>query len=246
MLKSSSCSSGSSNGRSLASASQCSKSCQPGALEVVGEAAARDQLAQPVVVGLDQAAILVGQEQHLGVAIVEHLLQRIGRGHGRQRHDAGAGTQAAHEGLEIFDRVRRQDRDLVALADAHAGQGAGDPVDPPVELAPGSRLALAHHGALVGKRLRMVRDADRDRDEVGKVVQRRLRHQQFAGQRVGRSSLLLRLDLGDRAARLSSRRSRPPSRWATGIRPMSCAVLVASAERQAPAQKKMNLLPLWK
>ena len=39
---------------------------------------------------------------------------------------------------------------------------------------------------------------------------------------------------------------RPPSRWATGIKPMSCAVLVASAERQAPAQKKMNLLPLWK
>ena len=39
---------------------------------------------------------------------------------------------------------------------------------------------------------------------------------------------------------------KPPSRCATGVSPMSCAVLVASADRQAPAQKNTNLLPLWK
>ena len=93
--------------------------------EVVGDAAARDQLGQPRLVGFDQAAILVRQEQHLGIAVVEHLLQRIGRRHGRQRHDAGAGTQAAHEGLEIFDRVGGQDGDLVAAADAHGRQARG-------------------------------------------------------------------------------------------------------------------------
>ena len=244
MLKSSSCSIGSSNGRSLASASQCSKSCQPGALEIVGDAAARDQLAQPVIVGLDQAAILVRQEQHLGVAIVEHLLQRIGRGHGRQRHDAGAGAQAAHEGLEILDRVRRQDRDLVALADAHAGQRAGDLVDPPVELAPGPRLALAHHGALVGKRLRRGARCGSGSRRSRESRQRRLRHQGNGA--IGRAHRYFFGSTFATGPPAFFQALSPPSRWATGIRPMSCAVLVASAERQAPAQKKMNLLPLWK
>jgi hypothetical protein len=77
------------------------------AREVVGNAAARDQLAEPVLIGLDQGAVLVRQEQHPGVAIVEHLLQRIGGRHGREWHDAGAGAQRAHEGLEIFDGVGR-------------------------------------------------------------------------------------------------------------------------------------------
>jgi hypothetical protein len=53
------------------------------ALEVVGDAAARDQLVEPVLVRFDQAAILLRQEQHLGVTVVEHLLERIGRRHGR-------------------------------------------------------------------------------------------------------------------------------------------------------------------
>ena len=36
---------------------------------------------------------------------------------------------------------------------------------------------------------------------------------------------------------------KPPSIWHTGVKPMSCAVLVASAERRPPAQKNTNLLP---
>ena len=35
---------------------------------------------------------------------------------------------------------------------------------------------------------------------------------------------------------------KPPSTWATGLSPMSCAVLAASAERRPPAQKNTNLL----
>ena len=101
-------------------------------------------LVSRAVVGLDQRAILVRQEQELGVAIVEHLLERIGRRHGRQRHDAGAGAQAAHEGLEILDRVAGQDGDLVALADAHGGERARDLVDAVVELAPRSGVLPSH------------------------------------------------------------------------------------------------------
>mgnify|MGYP003326869614 CR=1 FL=1 len=44
-----------------------------------------------------------------------------------ERHEAGAGAQAADEGLEIFDGIGGEDRDLVAPADAHAGQRTGDP-----------------------------------------------------------------------------------------------------------------------
>ena len=36
---------------------------------------------------------------------------------------------------------------------------------------------------------------------------------------------------------------KPPSMCLTGSSPMSCAVLVASAERQPPAQKNTKLLP---
>ena len=39
---------------------------------------------------------------------------------------------------------------------------------------------------------------------------------------------------------------KPPPRCATGFRPMSCAVLAASAERQPEAQWKMNFLSCWK
>ena len=35
---------------------------------------------------------------------------------------------------------------------------------------------------------------------------------------------------------------KPPRMWATGFRPMSCAVLAASAERRPPAQKNTNFL----
>ena len=202
-----------------------------------------DQLAEPLLVGLDQAAILLRQEQHLGVAVIQHLLERIGRRHGRQRHHAGAGPQAAHEGFQVLDRVGGEDRDLVAAADAHAGQRAGDAVDAPVEVAPGARLVLAQHRLLVGPGRGVARDADRNRDELGKLVERRLRHQGGVGAHRQPTSW----------AR-PSRRDHPPSSrrrsrlamWATGVSPMSCAVLVASAERQAPAQKKMNLLPVWK
>src|SRR5690606_21370492 len=39
---------------------------------------------------------------------------------------------------------------------------------------------------------------------------------------------------------------KPPSICMTGSSPMSCAVLVANAERSPPAQKKMKVLPLAK
>ena len=35
---------------------------------------------------------------------------------------------------------------------------------------------------------------------------------------------------------------KPPRMWATGLSPMSCAVLAASAERRPPAQKNTNFL----
>ena len=35
---------------------------------------------------------------------------------------------------------------------------------------------------------------------------------------------------------------KPPMMWATGLRPMSCATLVASTERMPPAQKNTNFL----
>src|SRR5690349_826977 len=39
---------------------------------------------------------------------------------------------------------------------------------------------------------------------------------------------------------------KPPPRCATGLRPISCAVLAASAERQPDAQWKTNFLSCWK
>ena len=39
---------------------------------------------------------------------------------------------------------------------------------------------------------------------------------------------------------------KPPPMWQTGARPMSCAALAASAERQPMEQKNTNRLPDWK
>src|SRR4051794_40601955 len=44
----------------------------------------------------------------------------------------------------------------------------------------------------------------------------------------------------------SRQAAKPPAMWATGFRPMSLAVLAASAERMPPAQWKMNFLSSWK
>ena len=44
----------------------------------------------------------------------------------------------------------------------------------------------------------------------------------------------------------SRQAAKPPPICATGFRPMSLAVLAASAERMPPAQWKMNFLSSWK
>ncbi len=181
MLKSSSGPSGTAKGASLAGASHALEILPAGAPEIVGDTATVDQLGKPPFIGFDQGAILVRQEQNLGVAIVEHLLERIGRSHGRERHHAGAGAQATHEGLDIFDRVGGEDGDLVALAYAHARKRARDPVDATIELRPRPRRALADHGALVGEGGGMTGDADGDRQEFREVVLRRLRDQHRIG-----------------------------------------------------------------
>ena len=106
--------------------------------------------------------------------------------------------------------------------------------------------ALSSHitARLSGDACGVARDADRDRDELGKLVERRLRHQRRCRELIGRRYFFGSTFSTGPPAFFQA--PKPPSRWATGVRPMSCAVLVASAERQAPAQKKTNLLPLWK
>ena len=148
-----------------------------GTFEVVGDTTARNELGEAILVRFDQRPVLIGQEQHLGIAIVEHLFERVGGGHGRERHDTGAGAQRAHEGLDIFDGVSGQDRDLAALADTHAGQGTGDLVQALVEIAPRPGGAFADNRSLVRKVPGVLRDANRDRQEFRKVVLRRLRNQ---------------------------------------------------------------------
>ena len=201
-------------------------------------------LASRALVGLDQAAILVRQEQDLGVAIVEHLLQRIGRRHGRQRHHAGAGAQPPM-------KVSRYSIELVARMAILSPRPTPMPASARAILlmrlsncAPCARPCPRTSPRACRARPGVARHAYRDRDELGKIAQRRLRHQKRVGTHASRR-LLLRLDLLDRSARLL-----PGAEAALEMRhrrqPMSCAVLVASAERQAPAQKNTNLLPVWK
>ena len=78
----------------------------------------------------------------------------------------------------------------------------------------------------------------------GKSLERRLRHQKRVGTHGGRRYFFGSTFSTGPPAFFQA--PKPPSRCATGVSPMSCAVLVASADRQAPAQKNTNLLPLWK
>ena len=78
----------------------------------------------------------------------------------------------------------------------------------------------------------------------GNSIERRLRHQKRCRGSCGRRYFFGSTFSTGPPAFFQA--PKPPSRCATGVSPMSCAVLVASAERQAPAQKNTNLLPLWK
>ena len=98
---------------------------------------------------------------------------------------------------------------------------------------------------LSGQARGVARHADRDRDELGKVAQRRLRHQKRCRDSCGLAAYFFGSTFSTGPPAFFQA-PKPPSRCATGVSPMSCAVLVASAERQAPAQKNTNLLPLWK
>ena len=91
---------------------------------------------------IDQFKVLRRDKDRARAAVGQHLLQRIGRRHRRQRRHAGPCPQDAHKQLCVGDGIGRDDRDVVALAHPHRQQQIGDLVDALVECPPADGLPV--------------------------------------------------------------------------------------------------------
>ena len=211
--------------------------CPP---EIVGDAAAFDQLAESLLVGLDQPAILLRQEQHLGVAVIQHLLERIAA-----MVDSGT-TQAPARRPPM--KVSRYSIELAARIAILSPRPTPMPASVrAMRLMRRSksrqvRALSSHSTACLSGQAAALRAT---RTESRRTRETRRASAAAPGRCRGSSPTYLGSTFSTGPPAFFQA-PKPPAMWATGVSPMSCAVLVASAERQAPAQKKMNLLPVWK
>ena len=131
--------------------------------EIEADQATGQDLRQLLRKGGYLSAIGARHDQHLGLGVLQHQVQRLGGSHGGQGHGAAARHQRSEEGLLVLDAVARQRGDPVALPDAQPDQRVGYLLDPACVLPPANHAFAMDHGGLRCIPLRAERD---DRGDV--------------------------------------------------------------------------------